>query len=154
VALAILALPISAHAVELGFDIRIALSRQASAELARKGESLVAYASYYGDPRRGAEKHADEVGQIDLNPEDEQVDIPDLDNAHAHISGSTVSAGRLAWIDGPVKVNVNIASARKSGPDNLLACDFIDGPVHVLQNAVVTLHCGLISENASTRLVP
>jgi hypothetical protein len=43
------------------------------------------------------------------------------------ISGATVDPKRLDWLAGPANVNVNVASARKSSPDNLLDCDFIDG---------------------------
>src|SRR5690606_13529748 len=44
----------------------VTLSKKAAAKLAAEKEGIVVYASYYGDPKKSAEKHADEVGQIDL----------------------------------------------------------------------------------------
>jgi hypothetical protein len=43
-------------------------------------------------------------------------------------------------------VNVNIYSARRSGPDNILDCDFFDDSLTVAQQAPLTLHCRLIGE--------
>ena len=60
----------------------------------------------------------------------------------------------LKWVEGDVKVNLNVASARKSSSDNLLGCDFIDGPLSKVQKQPVTLHCALIEENYDTELKP
>jgi len=152
--LALAALPARAAPEPLGFDFSVTLSHKAAAYLSRHGESLVAVASYYGDPKPGADKYADEIGQIDLNPGDEFVEIPKPADSVVRIDGSTVSRKRLRWIEGPPKVNVNIVSGRKVFQDNLLACDFIDGPVHAVQEVAVNLHCWLISENPSTSLKP
>ena len=38
--------------------------------------------------------------------------------------------------------------------DNLLGCDFIDGPLSNVQKQPVTLHCALIEENYDTELKP
>jgi len=62
---------------------------------------------------------------------------------------------RLPWVDGGVKVNVNVYSARRSNEDNILACDFIDTDLAAVVKAQpVTLHCGLITENLQTQLRP
>ncbi len=139
----------------LGFDVEVTLSRAAAAKLAARKEGIVVFASYYGDPKRSAEKHANEIGQISVSPKDETVEIPGS-GGRAHIGGATVDARRLGWLSGPVRVNVNVASARKSDPDNLLDCDFIDGAVaDVRKTAPVTLHCYLIAEDhPDTRMKP
>ncbi|CCV04225.1 conserved exported hypothetical protein [Mesorhizobium metallidurans STM 2683] len=150
----LLACAVSATAQsDMGFDINVTLSKKAAARLAAKKEGIVVFASYYGDPKRNAEKHANEIGQISLEQKDEQVEIPGT-GGHAHISGAKVDTKRLDWLAGPTKVNVNIASARKSSSDNLLNCDFIDGPLSDVQKEPVTLHCGLIEENVDTKLKP
>jgi hypothetical protein len=110
----------------MGFDVDVTLSRKAAAKLAAEKEGIVVFADYYGDPKRSARKHANEIGQIDLNQQDETVEIPGA-GGHARISGAKVDKKRLDWLAGPAKVNVNVASARKANPDNLLACDLIDG---------------------------
>jgi hypothetical protein len=74
--------------------------------------------------------------------------------AEGLISGAKVDTKRLEWLAGPPKVNVNVASARKSSSDNLLACDFIDGPLSAVQKQPVTLHCAWIEENYDTELKP
>ncbi|WP_163268859.1 hypothetical protein [Chelativorans alearense] len=130
---------------DMGFDLKVTLSKKAAAKLAAEKEGIVAFASYYGDPKRGAEKHADEIGQIDLTPQDEEVEISGS-GGHARISGAKVDTKRLDWLAGPAKVNVNIASARKSSSDNLLDCDFIDGALADVRKAPITLHCFLIEE--------
>ncbi|MER9597080.1 hypothetical protein [Mesorhizobium sp. M0244] len=138
---------------DMSFDVNVTLSKKAAAKLAAEKEGIVVFASYYGDPKRSAEKHANEVRQIDLTPQDEQVGIPGT-AGHAHISGARVDTKRLDWLAGPPEVNVNVASARKSSADNLLNCDFIDGPLSDVQREPVTLHCGLIEENVDTKLKP
>jgi len=153
-ALALLACTVPATARDnMGFDVNVTLSPKAAAKLAAKKESIVILASYYGAPKRSAEKHANEIGRIDLEQQDEQVAIPGT-GGHARISGAKVDANRLDWLASPVSVNVNIASARKSSSDNLLSCDFIDGPLSKVKKAPVTLHCALIEENYDTKLKP
>lgn len=139
---------------DMGFDVDVTLSKKAAAKLAAAKEAIVIFASYYGDPKKGAEKHANEIGQIDLTPQDEQVAVPGT-GGQVHISGAKVDTKRLDWLAGPAKVNVNVASARKSSPDNLLACDFIDGALADVRKAPVTLYCYLIEEkHPDTELKP
>ncbi|QPC42047.1 hypothetical protein HW532_04580 [Kaustia mangrovi] len=139
----------------MGFDVEVTLSRAAAAKLAAQKEGIVVFASYYGDPKRSAEKHANEIGQISVSPKDETVEIPGS-GGRTHIAGATVDTRRLGWLSGPARVNVNVASARKSDPDNLLDCDFIDGAVaDVRKTAPVMLHCYLIAEDhPDTRMKP
>lgn len=138
----------------MGFDVNVTLSPKAAAKLAAEKEGIVVFADYFGDPKRSAKKHANEIGQIDLNQQDETVEIPGT-GGHAVISGAKVDMKRLDWLAGPAKVNVNVASARKSSLDNLLACDFIEGAVADVRQAPITLHCYLIAEkHPDTKLKP
>lgn len=139
---------------DMSFDVNITLSIKAAAKLAMSKERIVVLASFYGDPKRSDVKHANEVGQIDLSPKDETVEISGA-GGNAHITGATVEPERLQWLHGPSKVNVNVASARKSNSDNLLDCDFIDGPLADIRKVPVTLHCYLIEEpHPDTHLKP
>jgi uncharacterized protein YecT (DUF1311 family) len=138
---------------DMGFDVNVTLSKKAAAKLAAEKEGVAAFASYYGDPKKSAEKHANEIGQISVSSEDEWVQMPGT-GGQAHISGAKIDKQTLNWVDGSVKVNVNVVSARKSSSDNLLSCDFIDGPVANVQKQALTLHCALIAENYETQLKP
>lgn len=140
---------------DLGFDVNVTLSSKAAAKLAAKKEGIVVFATYYGDPKKGADKHTNEIGQISVSTSDENVGISGA-GGRAHISGAKVDPKSLDWVAGPLKVNVNVASARKSSSDNLLDCDLIDGPVaNVRKNAPVEMHCYLIDEkHPDTKLRP
>lgn len=135
-----------------GFDLNVVLSEKAQRKLATDKESLAVLVNYFGSPTKSAQKHADEAGQINLSGSYSML-LP-VGVTRVHISGKRVERQRLAWIDGPVMVNVNVISGRRSNPDNLLACDIIDGPVSQLQSAPTTLHCGLITENPDTTVRP
>lgn len=141
-------IPPAAASEAAAFDIHISLSKKAAAALAAKSEAIIVFADYSADPKPSAQKHADEIGRIDLG--NEEVEIPGKPGI-AHITGSKFQTSRLQWIEGPVLLNVNAASARKSGPDNILACDFFDGELANAVGAHVTLRCALIEENTQTK---
>lgn len=135
-----------------GFNLALALSDRAQSTLSELGEEIVVSASYYGSPTPEGEKYANEVGQIDLGGED--VQVPVGASSVVEITGSGIDAGKLQWVAGDVMVNVNAYSARLSGDDNLLACDFIDGPLSAVTATPVTLHCALIEEGVETEQKP
>jgi hypothetical protein len=133
------------------FQVRVTLSDKAAATLKRLNEGVVISASYSGDPRPSAKKHADQIGRIALGIQN--VEIPGRP-ATVIVSGSHVRRGRVAWIRGPVLLNVNVYSARRSGPDNILACDFFDGTLKSAARRIVPIRCSLIAEKADTRHLP
>lgn len=139
-------------APQLGFDLDITLTPRAAQRLKATHEGITVSASYYGDPKPAYAKRADEVGHIDLGGD--QIKLP----GHAgrvHVAGDKVKRDRLGWISGGARVNVNVFSSRRSGPDNILQCDFIDGAVAtVIKARPVTLHCGLIAEHPDTERKP
>ncbi|HEY3990426.1 MAG TPA: hypothetical protein VGM02_14085 [Acidobacteriaceae bacterium] len=130
------------------FQVRITLSDKAAATLKRLDEGIVISASYSGDPKPSAKQHADEIGSIPLGVQN--VEIPGRP-ATVIVSGSHVKRGRVAWIRGPVLLNVNAYSARRSGPDNILSCDFFDGRLRDATRRTVPIHCSLIEEKVETK---
>lgn len=130
------------------FQVKVSLSEKAAATLQHLDEGIVISASYSGKPRSSAKQHADQVGQIALGTQN--VEIPGKP-ATVIVNGSSVKRGRLAWIRGPVLLNVNVYSARRSGPNNILACDFFDGRFHSTFHQPVQIHCSLIEEKAAVR---
>lgn len=151
--LLIFSVPGSAQDGGMGVDINVSLSKKAAAKLAADKEGIAAFASYYGDPSKKGQKHADEMGQIDLSPTDEWVEISGK-GGPIHISGKLVDQKLLQWVDGPIKINVNVISGRKSSSNNILTCDLIDGPLSEAQKAPLAVHCGLITENPQTKTLP
>lgn len=144
-----LALPASAEPPSrLDFDVIVSLSPMAQDRLARLPEGILVTADYYGDPTPEAAAHVDQIGRIALAAE--TISLPPAAGI-AHITGAGIPAQSLGWIDGPVYVNVNVASARQSGPDNILSCDFFDGALDHATTAPIELYCALITENVGTR---
>ena len=136
----------------LGFDLDITLSPKAAERLQATHEGITVDARYYGNPTPAAARHADEVGQIDLGGA--PIVLPGRAGP-VHVTGKGVMTKRLRWIEGGVRVNVNVYSSRRSSEDNVLACDFIDGSLAAVVKAQpVTLHCGLITENPDTAMKP
>jgi hypothetical protein len=143
-----LSYPMKASTEDFSFDVHISLSERAAAKLIALSEGMVISASYSGDPVPAANKHEDEIGQIDLGVKD--VRMPGKDQT-VHVAGDHVNRNRLSWIQGPVLLNVNVYSARRSGPDNILACDIFDGRLQDAIRQPVSLHCSLIEENVETK---
>jgi hypothetical protein len=140
--------PVHTASEPFAFQVRVSLSEKAAATLQHLDEGIVISASYSGKPRSSAKQHADQIGQIALGAQN--VEIPGKPAA-VIVNGSSVKRGRLAWIRGPVLLNVNVYSARRSGPNNILACDFFDGRFHSTFHHPVQIHCSLIEEKAAVR---
>lgn len=66
------------------------------------------------------------------------------------IRGVNMIETRLPWLQGPVSVNVNVFSARRSGPNNILACDFFDGNLLDARRHPIAIHCSWIEAYART----
>lgn len=132
----------------LAFSVEITLSTKAAARLAALHENIIVSADYSGDPAPGAEKHTDEIGRIPLGIEN--IETPGK-AATVRVPGTKIKRNRFAWIKGPVLLNVNVYSARRSGPDNILACDFFDGNLEDAIRKPMSLHCSLIEEGTETK---
>ena len=140
--------PIEAAENRFAFSVHISLSRKAAARLAATSEAIIVSASYSGNPIPAAEKEADEIGQIDLGIEN--VETPGKGGT-VYVTGTKINRDHLRWLKGPVLLNLNVYSARRGGPDNILACDFFDGKLEHAVRKPLSLHCSLIAENAKTK---
>ncbi len=79
---------------------------------------------WQGQPKPGFEKHMEEEG-VDLGSE--QVVIAGA-NGTATITGGKVIARALAWVVKP-QVLINVYTARKADPNNLLDCGIFQDDV-------------------------
>jgi hypothetical protein len=125
------------------FDIQISLSSKAASKLASLSEGIVVSATWSGNPRSGAERLANQAGQIDLGRQ--TIELSGRPQT-AHITAPHPAQGLLGEIQGPVELNVNVYSARRSGPDNILNCDFYDGNQQDVLHKPLAVHCSLITE--------
>lgn len=126
------------------WQVSVTLSPKAAEKLAAGKEEIIAAAYYYGEPTKAAAKKADEIGQIDLGQEELR-----LGSAGGTVVfvGKGFKADRLGWVVGrEARINLNVYSARKSSPDNLLACDLFEDTVAVATAKPVVVACKLIGE--------
>ena len=109
------------------FAVEVTLSPRAAARLQAASEGIIVSASYYGDATPAARRRANPMGQINLAARD--VAIPGRGGT-ARFPPVPVSPAHLNDIvNRRPEVLVNVFSARRSGPDNLLDCGiFQDSP--------------------------
>lgn len=127
-----------------GFTIMVSYSPRAAAVMARRHEGLTISAYYEGEPNAAGRRHANEEGSITLGTD--EVTVPGRPGPVA-VSGRGLIAARLAWIrPGTARVNVNLYSARRSGPDNILDCGLVEGPLAQMTGRTHAVRCKLIGE--------
>ncbi len=127
----------------LPFRLDVTFSAAAAERLQRLGERVTVDAYYYGEPKPGfAPKTPEEVSimlgteQAEIEPRNRSVTL------RARFDASQLTRE----VAGEPKVLVNVYSARRSGPDNLLSCGVVDEPLPLLAETGASLHCKLISE--------
>lgn len=125
------------------FQVDVTLSDAARKKLAEAGESVIVSVSYYGDGKPGlSPKILNEVGLVDIGRA--QVELQG--EGRATLDGSAVQRERLDFIAGDLQINVNVFSARRSSPDNLLDCGFFQDSIGVVAEKPVEISCQLIAE--------
>ncbi|MFT3810267.1 MAG: hypothetical protein QM698_10145 [Micropepsaceae bacterium] len=132
------------------FEITLKLSEKLVAELTAKNETIIVAAYYYADANEKGAAEIDDMGRITLG--DERTELPPA-SGPVPVNG-VIDPARLELTTGPVSVNVNIFSGRKSSEDNLIGCDFIDGPVSELTAQPTEIFCGLLTEDPVTVMKP
>ena len=138
-------------ATMLPIRVTVTLSPRALATLRRTHEAIVADASYSGEPNAAGARRVDEIGRIDLGSERLRLSA---DGGEVVFTGATLQARRFAWVKpGTAEVNINVYSARLSGPDNILACDFYQDYLRLTPKIPIVLACKLIVEGGATRAI-
>jgi hypothetical protein len=139
--------PVPSNAMDGGmsFSVDVSLSSPAAAKLNALKEKIVVSVFWFGEPTRAARKRADEMGQIDLGTE--QVRLP-ASGGRTEITGRSVQVKHIDWVKNrAVQVNVNVFSARLSGPDNYLDCGAFEDTVVVARSKPIQMVCKLIGEH-------
>lgn len=125
-----------------GFTVALSMSPVAAQKLAKLHEGVVIAAWCAGDPAPGAPRRMTGEGQIQLG--DGTVTV-EGDTRLVRVN-LNLRRDRLRWVKGDVQVLVNVYSARRSGPDNILECGIYDGPLRKAARAPLNIACRLIGE--------
>lgn len=127
------------------FAIDISLSSRAAARLAnREGIRAVVYIAGSALPAHMDE--ADMEDEIDLGSEDV---VAPGQAGRIVVTGKNFKPERLGWIErGSGYILVNIVTARRSSPNNLIDCDpLISGSIEEISGRTFAVQCKLITEN-------
>ncbi len=126
------------------FSVTISLSPRAASRLAAFQEGITVSAMFSGDPIAAGRRQADERGQIGLATEN--VTIPGVPGSAA-ITGAGVTEAKMRLLrNRDVKLLINVFSARRRVPDNLLDCGLFDDSAALAARQPVHINCKLITE--------
>ncbi len=124
-------------------QIQVLPSPDARQTLAQGKEGITVAASWYGEPNARHQSAAGEFGQIDMGQS--ELNLPS-EGGTVRLTPAAINRKRLGWLKEGVWVNINVYSARRHWPDNILNCDMADGPLIGLARKPVTLRCSLSSQ--------
>jgi len=126
----------SVQSLPVVLQVQVSLSPAARKTLMQGREGITVSACWYGWPIPQRQASANEVGQINLGRA--EINLP-AEGGMARFTPQMIKARRLGWLNDGVYVNVNVWSARRHWPNNVLACDFIDGVLN--DRGAVLPHC-------------
>lgn len=126
-------------------NVRITLSALAKTRLEAAQEAISVTGTYAGDPKASATAQAGPSGMIDLGKNTQQL----AGEGSVVFEDDVIDKNRLALIDGEVQMTINVTSAKKSTPENLLACPFYWDTLANASKEPVQIHCTLATESAS-----
>jgi len=133
----------ASEAIARPFDLALTLTPAAAEKLKAMGESVALSAYYYGDARIDAAEHANEVDLIDLG--DELIDVAPV-NGITRFKGEGIDPAKFVWIEGgKPSVLINVYTARKVAPDNLVSCGIFQDLIDVAQKEPIKIDCDLIA---------
>ena len=127
-----------------GFTVDLVLSPRAAAELRRRNEGITVSTMYSGTPKRAYERHADDHSG-ELNMGEHEVTVAGQAGP-VTVPETALNRRRLAWIDGPPQVLVNVFTARRSSQNNLLDCGIVQGNLPDIAGRSHRVLCRLIGE--------
>ena len=132
------ALPL--HAGDTGPSVAISFSDAALGLLSAKGESVIVWAYYAGDPVEGAEVPLTDEGLVFLGEETLRITPADqIVHFAAKIAGPVESVAE------PL-VNVAVWSGREAAEFNLLDCSMIDASLREIAENRPTILCGVVGQ--------
>lgn len=128
-----------------GASIRVdvSLSKAAAAKLAATHEAIGVSASFSGEPTAAGRSAAAEDGQIGFGMVEQSL----AKAGRVRLAPPAFDPARLALITQPEpRVNINVYSARKALPNNVLECDLFEGSLRTALRKPIAVRCKLIGE--------
>ena len=127
-----------------GFTIKLSLSPKAKETLIQRKETIVIFGYFYGGPKEDtSRKYVDDMGEVWLGNLPQTEVHPGDD---ASFKKFELDSKALERIDGGPLLLINVVSGRKSSKDNLLDCDFYEGPYSKVEGGSIPISCKLIAE--------
>ncbi|WP_144811219.1 hypothetical protein [Aerolutibacter ruishenii] len=122
--------------------LEVTLSPKAQAELSKLSEGIVVEAVYAGDPVPAASTQTNEFGLLDLGKATKELKGPGT----VTLAEDVIDRSKLDLIVGQPQIMLNVRSARKATPNNILACKFYWESVATASKQTVQIPCTLLSE--------
>ncbi len=131
-----------AQADPFSFVVDVSLSKKAATLLRERKERIVVAAIYEGFPVAAKVNMAGDEGMIGLGTE--EIELAGS-AGRAQVTGRKLIRARLSWVK-TLMVLINVYSARRSSPDNLLACDVFEDTLAKAQRRPIAIFCTTLDE--------
>jgi hypothetical protein len=130
-----------AQTTDIAFNLALKFSDRAKAKIKELDERVLVNAMYYGAPLPGIET---EEGGFNLGEEVQEMLAEDQTVPFTGTHRIDVGVGQT---DGAPRVLVNVYTARRVHPDNLLDCGIVDDALPVAASVTFEISCKLIEES-------
>lgn len=122
--------------------VDLTLTPRAAEKLSAMDEGITIAAMYDGEPTRAHRKQVDEMGMIALGMD--RVTVTGKAQ-RVVVPIRKLDRVRVAWVvGGQPHLLINVFTARRKNPDNLLNCDIYDGPLADIRGKPIAIKCDLI----------
>jgi len=127
------------------FEIKVSLSPKAEEKLKARKETIIVAAYFSGQPKDTTIAEFQESGAMSVAVSHTEIRN---DSIVAKIEGAKFARSLYdSLADKDIQVLINVYSGRRSGPDNLLACDILDEKMSAAQGKQFTIKGKLIIEH-------
>jgi hypothetical protein len=132
----------AAGALPYAFEVQLTLTARTLEKLAGMRERVTVSAMYWGEANDAAKSRIDAIAQINLGAD--AISVEPASQLVA-ISGAALDPTMLGSdVSGAPQVLVNVYTARRAHPDNLISCGVYEGPISMAQEKPVDIKCDLI----------
>ena len=129
------------------YKVELTFTPRTLTKLQELGEKVSIANFYYGVAAPGAEAKAETAGQVSIGDNTMQVEPA---NQIVRVSVSPFAPAKLKDVAGEPKLLINVFTARKVAPDNLINCGIYDDDLAMAQAAPIPITCDLIEPEILT----
>ena len=131
----------AADAKSYAYKIELSFTPRALEKLQELGEKVTVSNFYHAMAAPGAAARAETMGQVGFGDNAMQVEPA---NQIVRVSVSPFDPAKLKDIEGEPRLLINVFTARKAAPDNLLVCGIYDDDLAKAEAAPIPIACDLI----------